>query len=244
MTVEVVCYNIASVAEAIKGGADRIELCASPGDGGTTPSAGMIQMAKAISPVPVYVMIRPRGGDFLYDTEEYEVMKRDIGYAKAQLADGIVLGILTPDGEIDKRRCKELVRLARPMEVTCHRAFDMTRDPIQALRDCIEVGFDRILTSGQQASVADGLELLRRLVKEAANNIVVMPGAGITEANAAKVVSVSRASEIHISGKVFTESEMIFRNPAVSMGNDPREYQKLMVSAARVRQIKEIALRS
>ncbi|WP_339812955.1 copper homeostasis protein CutC [uncultured Imperialibacter sp.] len=241
LTIEVVCYNITSVLNAIEGGASRIELCDSPGDGGTTPSAGMILTAKEKARIPVFVMIRPRGGDFLYSDEEFEVMKKDIESAKKLGADGLVFGILKANGEIDTERNRELVQLARPLKVTCHRAFDMTNDPHEALEACIEAGFDRILTSGQQANVYDGRLLLAELVKKAGDRIIIMPGAGVSEENVADLVKTTGAKEIHISGRSFVDSPMAYRNPAVSMGDDPREYQKLVVSVARVKKIRFLA---
>ncbi|MEQ8687984.1 MAG: copper homeostasis protein CutC [Imperialibacter sp.] len=241
MSIEVVCYNITSVLNAIEGGASRIELCDSPGDGGTTPSAGMILAAKEKARIPVFVMIRPRGGDFLYSDEEFEVMKKDIESAKKLGADGVVFGILKANGDIDIERNRSLVELARPLKVTCHRAFDMTNDPYKALEACIEAGFDRILTSGQQANVSDGRLLLAELVKKAGDRIIIMPGAGVSEENVADLVKTTGAKEIHISGRSFVDSPMAFRNPAVSMGDDPREYQKLVVSAERVKKIRILA---
>ena len=241
LIVEVVCYNITSVVEAEKGGANRIELCDSPGEGGTTPSFGTIQLAKERVSIPIFVMIRPRGGDFYYSDDEFEVMKRDIISAKQQGADGVVFGVLHSDGSIDKARCRELIQLAYPMKATCHRAFDMTNAPFEALEDCIEAGFHRILSSGQQTCVQNGLALLSSLEAKAAGRIIIMPGAGISEENVAEVLRKTSASEIHISGKTFLESPMTFRNPAVAMGDDPREYQKLLASSGRIRKIRELA---
>jgi copper homeostasis protein len=241
LTIEVVCYNITSVLNAVEGGANRIELCDSPGDGGTTPSAGMILAAKEKARIPVFVMIRPRGGDFLYSDEEFEVMKKDIESVKKLGADGVVFGILKANGEMDTERNKELVQLARPLKVTCHRAFDMTNDPHKALEACIEAGFDRILTSGQQANVYNGRQLLAELIEKANDRIIIMPGAGISEENVAGLVKTTGAKEIHISGRSFVDSSMVFRNPDVSMGDDPREYQKLVVSAERVKKIRMLA---
>lgn len=241
ITIEVVCYNITSVLNAVKGGANRIELCDSPGDGGTTPSAGMIATAKKLTTLPIFVMIRPRGGDFLYSDQEFEVMKADILAAKSLGADGVVLGILTSDGKIDLNRNRELVQLARPMKVTCHRAFDMTDDPFAALEACVAIGFDRILTSGQQSGVEKGMALLAQLVAKAGRRIVIMPGAGVSEYNVKQLVKTSGAKEIHTSGKSFEYSPMAFRNPAVAMGTDPREYQRLIVDPERVIRIRQLA---
>jgi copper homeostasis protein len=240
VTVEVVCYNITSVVNAIQGGANRIELCDSPGDGGTTPSAGMILAAKEKARIPVFVMIRPRGGDFLYSDDEFQVMKKDIEMAKKLGADGVVFGILQSDGSLDVERNKALVELARPLKVTCHRAFDMTNDPHTALEACIEAGFDRILTSGQQASVFKGKQLVAALVQKAAGRIVIMPGAGVNEDNVQELIETTGAREVHISGRSFEDSPMTFRNPDVSMGDDPREYQRLVADARRVEKIKSL----
>ena len=151
ITVEIVVYTIAAALKAQEGRADRIELCDNQGEGGTTPSFGMIENVRQHLSLDVFVMIRPRGGDFCYSSYEYWAMKRDVWQCQKLSVDGIVFGILTPDGRIDKKRCKEIIDKARPLKVTCHRAFDMTRDPFESLEDCIEVGFDRILTAGQQA---------------------------------------------------------------------------------------------
>src|SRR5260221_10549618 len=143
MIIEIVVYNIESALKAQEGGADRIELCDSPGDGGTTPSYGTIEVVRNNTNLDVYVMLRPRGGDFCYSNDEFYSMKRDLLQSQKLSVDGFVLGILNPNGTIDKKRCKELIDKARPLKVTCHRAFDMTRDPYEALEDCIEVGFER-----------------------------------------------------------------------------------------------------
>ena len=168
-------------------------------------------------------------------------MKKDIETAKKLGADGVVFGILKADGTIDVAKNTELVNLARPLKVTCHRAFDMTNDPYQALEDCVTAGFDRILTSGQQANVFSGRQLIAELIEKAGNRLTIMPGAGISEENVTELVKTTGAREIHISGRSFEESPMVFRNPDVSMGDDPREYQRLVVSAERVRKIRHLA---
>ena len=167
MKLEIVVYNIESALKAQEGGADRIELCDNPGEGGTTPSFGSIEIVRGNVSLDLFVMIRPRGGDFCYTSWEFHCMKRDVWQCQKASVDGVVFGILTPDGRIDKTRCKELIDKARPLKVTCHRAFDMTRDPFEALEDCIEVGFDRILTAGQQAQASKGAELIAELIKKA-----------------------------------------------------------------------------
>src|SRR5512138_1393956 len=159
------CVNSAlSAIEAQAGGADRVELCQNMPEGGCTPSAGAIRYARKELRIGLFVMIRPRGADFLYSDGEFEIMKEDIRVAKELGADGVVFGILKADGTIDRQRMEELIRLARPMGVTCHRAFDMTRDPFGALEDLIALGVDRILTSGQCDSALEGAPLIRQLI--------------------------------------------------------------------------------
>src|SRR5688572_18106993 len=199
MKLEIVVYNIESALKAQEGGADRIELCDNPGEGGTTPSYGAIELVRQNVSLDVFVMIRPRGGDFCYDTYEFHAMKRDISQCQKLSVDGIVLGILNADGTIDKKRCKELIDKARPLKVTCHRAFDMTRDPFEALEDCIEVGFDRILTSGHQAKAIQGVSLLAQLVEKAAGRITIMPGSGVNESNVEEIAAKTKAKEIHLA---------------------------------------------
>jgi copper homeostasis protein len=243
MTVEVVVYNISSAMKAEEGGADRIELCDSPGDGGTTPSYGTIELVRQHVSLDVFVMIRPRGGDFCYSSYEFHAMKRDISQCQKLSVDGVVFGILNPDGTIDKKRCKELIGMARPLKVTCHRAFDMTRDPFEALEDCIDAGFDRILTSGQQPRAIEGKELIGKLIEKAAGRIAIMPGSGVNEDTVREIVSKTATKEIHCSAAVNVESTMKFRNPNVQeMGSEKGSaYGIRTVDPARVRKIRELA---
>lgn len=242
MTIEIVVYNIESALKAQEGGADRIELCDNPGDGGTTPSYGTIELVRQNVSIDVYVMIRPRGGDFYYSSYEFHSMKRDISQCQKLSVDGIVLGILSPDGRIDKKRCRELIAQARPLKVTCHRAFDMTRDPFEALEDCIEAGFDRILTSGQRSSAADGAPLISKLIEKANDRIVVMPGSGVNENTVENIVSATKAKEIHFSATSFKDSSMIYRNPNIAgMGSDEgSEFKLRVVDPLRIRAIRAI----
>lgn len=239
---EIVSYTIESALKAQEGGADRVELCDNPGAGGTTPSAGMVAQVRQHLTIDLVVMIRPRGGDFLYSIDEYHAMRKDIEMCKRASADGVVLGILKTDGTLDKERCRRLIELARPMKVTCHRAFDMTRDPLEALEDCIEVGFDRILTSGQQAKAIDGTALLRSLVQQAAGRIVIMPGAGVDENNAADILRQTGASEIHFSASAVRESKMQFRNTRLrGMGSEPdSDWFVRTVDPERIRAIRNV----
>ncbi|MCX8491261.1 MAG: copper homeostasis protein CutC, partial [Cyclobacteriaceae bacterium] len=206
MEVEVVVYNIESALKAQEGGADRIELCDNPSEGGTTPSYGTIEAVRQNVSMDVYVMIRPRGGDFLYSNYEFHSMKRDISQCQKASVDGVVFGMLHPDGTIDKKRCKELIDKARPLKVTCHRAFDMTRDPFEALEDCIEVGFDRILTAGQQAKASNGAKLIGQLIEKANGRIAIMSGSGVNEETVEDIIRESGAEEIHFSATAFRKS--------------------------------------
>lgn len=243
MKLEIVVYNIESAIKAQEGGADRIELCDNPGEGGTTPSFGTIEIVRGNVSLDVFVMIRPRGGDFCYTSWEFHCMKRDIWQCQRSSVDGVVFGILTPDGRIDKKRCKELIDKARPLKVTCHRAFDMTRDPFEALEDCIEVGFDRILTSGQQPQVSQGVDLIAGLIRKANGRISIMPGAGVNEETVERVISVTKAKEIHFSATSSRPSMMEFKNEKIAgMGDDQgSEFVVRTVDPERVRKMRRLA---
>lgn len=243
MIVEVVVYNIMSALKAQEGGADRIELCDSPGDGGTTPSLGTVEVVRKNVSLDLYVMIRPRGGDFCYSSYEFHAMKRDISHCQKLSVDGVVFGILNPDGTIDKKRCSELIKKVRPLKATCHRAFDMTRDPFEALEDCIEAGFDRILTSGQQPQASKGEALIAELNKKANGRIIIMPGAGVNEETVQSIVSTTGVGEIHCSAFAFNESTMVYRNSNIQgMGSEEgSEYKLRTVDPLRVKKIRSLA---
>jgi copper homeostasis protein len=243
MTIEIVVFNIESALRAQEGGADRVELCDNPSEGGTTPSFGTIESVRQNVNLDVFVMIRPRGGDFHYSNYEFHCMKRDIDQCQRLSADGVVFGILSADGTLDKKRCKELIDRARPMKVTCHRAFDMTRDPFEALEDCIEVGFDRILTSGHQTTALKGTAVIAELVKKANGLIAIMPGSGVNEDTVVKIVSETSVKEIHFSATAFRESEMQYRNLAIAgMGSDEgSEFKYRTVDPERVKAMRKLA---
>jgi copper homeostasis protein len=243
MTLEIVVYNIESALKAQEGGADRIELCDNPSEGGTTPSFGMIESVRQNVNLDVFVMIRPRGGDFNYSNYEFHCMKRDIYQCQRISVDGIVIGILNTDGTLDKKRCKELIDKARPLKVTCHRAFDMTRDPFQALEDCIEVGFDRILTAGHQTTAALGSDLIAELVKKANGRIAIMPGSGVNENTVEEIVRKTKVTEIHFSATAFRDSVMQYRNEAIAgMGSEEgSEFKYRTVDPERVRTMRLLA---
>lgn len=243
MICEVVVYNIDSAFKAQEGGADRIELCDNPADGGTTPSLGTIEVVRQNVTMDVFVMLRPRGGDFCYNSWEFHAMKRDL-YAIQKLGvDGFVFGILNPDGTLDKQRCKELIKKIRPLKATCHRAFDMTRDPMEALEDCIEVGFDRILTAGQQPTALEGVDLILQLVERAGKRIAIMPGSGVNERTVVAIVNSTGAQEIHFSATSHKDSVMTFHNQKIAaMGEEgTSEYQLRTVDPLRVKAIRKLA---
>lgn len=219
LDTEVCTYSIESCRAARDGGATRVELCAGPAEGGVTPSAAAIRMARKIDGLQLSVMIRPRGGDFLYTDEEFEQMKADLLFAKECGADCAVFGLLTPQGEIDLARTRELVELAAPMQVTFHRAFDMVADWERALEDVIAAGCHRILTSGCHNTAIEGIEVLRELVAKAAGRIEIMAGSGVKPANA-EALARTRVDALHFSAKTKRDSGMIFRNPNVSMGGN------------------------
>jgi copper homeostasis protein len=222
MRVEICVDSAEGAFAAERGGADRVELCDNQLEGGTTPSAGCIKVARRGLKIGLQVIIRPRGGDFLYNNDELEVMREDIHIAKDLGADGVVLGCLTAAGDIDCARTEELIALARPLNITFHRAFDMCRDPQKGLEDLIKLGIDRVLTSGQEASCLEGLDLLTSLAKQAAGRIIVMPGGGITTRNIRKIVSATGVNEVHLSARTEVDSAMQYRNSRVFMGGTLR----------------------
>ncbi|NGP87523.1 copper homeostasis protein CutC [Fodinibius halophilus] len=244
LTTEIVAYNIESALNAQAGGADRIELCDNPSGGGTTPSVGTVELLREKLDIPIFVMIRPREGDFCYSDLEFEAMKRDISHCKDRGADGVVFGILSPDGSLDFDRCKELIELARPLQVTCHRAFDMTSDPFEALESCIEAGFDRILTSGQQTCAHEGIATIAELVERAGNRISMMAGCGVNEDTVQKIIEETDVREIHFSAKDDRPSKMKYRNKAINgMGDKSgKEYSIRIASQNRVARICQMAL--
>ena len=238
--VEVCIDSVASALNAEQGGADRVELCDNLFEGGTTPSAGCIEVVRQYIKIGLQVIIRPRGGDFLYDDFEFETMKKDIQLAKDRGADGVVIGILTPQGEVDRDRTQALVQLAQPMNVTFHRAFDMTADPFRAMNDLIELGVDRILTSGQRSTAWEGVGLIRKLVEQAAGRISIVPGGGINEDNITALVQQTGVSECHVSGRTTVASAMEYQNHRAFMGGGLRlpEYERKITDTQRIRGFK------
>jgi copper homeostasis protein len=236
--IEVCVDSTASAMAAERGGARRLELCGDLLEGGITPSAGMIERVRARVSIALQVMIRPRGGDFCYTADEFEIMCHDVETAKRLGADGVVFGILEADGNVDKTRSRRLVELARPLKVTFHRAFDMSADLFCALENVCATGADHILTSGGQQTALGGLQTIAELVKAAKGRIAIMPGGGVGEDNARRLLEESGAREIHAGLVSGVDSPMRFRNPQISMGSAPgREYQRFLVLEENVRNL-------
>lgn len=241
--LEVCIDSVESALAAQAGGADRVELCSALFEGGLTPSAGLLEIVRDRVKIDVAAMIRPRGGDFCYSAEEFAVMECDVVMAKELGANVIVLGLLNPDGTVDAERTARLMELARPLPVTFHRAFDMARDPFEALETIFDLGAERLLTSGQEKSAVEGMDLIAELVQKAGDRIIVMPGGGVTERNLQKILRVTRAREIHGSASGTKESRMTFRNTRVFMGGQvgPSEYSIKVAKEDRVRTFRSLA---
>lgn len=238
-TLEVCVDSLESALAAQEGGANRIELCTNLYEGGTTPSAAVIELARKYLDLKIHVMIRPRGGDFLYSKLEFEIMKREIEVAKKLKADGVVFGILNEDGTVDIRRTKELVKLSKPMTATFHRAFDMTRDPYKALEDVIQTGADILLTSGMMNEAPTGAWLITTLIERAKDRIKIMPGAGINKDNIKDMISITGAKEYHLTGSSIVKSAMKYKNPKVFMGGIPEipEYERSVTDVVRIKSV-------
>jgi copper homeostasis protein len=239
--VEVCTDSVAGVVAACEAGAARVELCAGLIEGGITPSSGMIRcaVAAAAGRLAVHVIIRPRGGDFLYGPDEVAVMEADITAAREAGAGGVVFGLLEADGRVDAAATRRLLAHARPLSVTFHRAFDVSRDPFEALDALIDLGVDRVLTSGQEASVLEGAPVIRQLIERAAGRIVVLPGGDITARNAARILAETGASELHFAATQIRPSAMAHRNGHVFMGGAlrPPEYERAVTTLAAIRSV-------
>ncbi len=242
VVLEVLVDSVEAARAAQQGGADRLELCQNLFEGGTTPSAGLMEAVVAAVTLPVNVMLRPRGGDFCYTEAEYDVLRRDLRFARQAGAAGVVFGLLRPDGSVDRDRCAALMAAARPLRVTFHRAFDVTQDPFAALEELIALGVDRVLTSGQEASVFEGAELIGQLVQRAGDRIIVLPGGGIRERHVARILQQTGAREIHVSASGPIQSQMAYRNTRVPMGRELRapEFTWNSVDAARVQSYRRL----
>ena len=212
--IEIATSDFSTTRSAVEGGADRIELCSNLAEGGTTPSYGTIIKCRETFDVLIYPIIRPRGGDYLYSKDEFEIMKNDIQLCKEFGCDGVVIGLLNMDGTIDIVRTASLIELAYPMGVSFHRAFDRCREPFIALEELIEIGCERILTSGQQPAAPDGVELIAQLNKAADERIVIMPGSGVRKENIKMIAEKTGCTEFHSSLRGKEKSKMEFVHPA------------------------------
>lgn len=234
-----ICTNsVESCVAAQAGGANRVELCAGIPEGGTTPSYGEISVARELlSQTRLHVIIRPRGGDFLYSPVEIQTMLKDIEMAKQIGADGVVFGCLTAKGEIDLPVMRELMNASEGLSVTFHRAFDVCCNPQKALEEIIELGCDRILTSGQQATASAGIPLLKELHQQAAGRITLLAGCGVNESNIAQIAQETGIQEFHFSAREVVQSRMEYKNEAVSMGGTVHinEYERNVTTAQRVK---------
>jgi copper homeostasis protein len=233
--LEVAVFSIEAAIAAIQAGADRIEFCENPNEGGTTPSYGSLKTLIALSQKPIFPIIRPRGGDFLYTDAEFDCIKTDLLMVKELGYPGAVIGMLNADGSIDVARTKALVALAAPMEITFHRAFDRCNDPMQGLEDIIQTGCKRILTSGQMPNVGDAISLVKQLVQKADGRIIILPGSGVRSNNCKEIIEQTGAIEIHSSARKAIPSKMQYNAPTmnenmVSMGVDELEIKNMLAA--------------
>lgn len=232
MILEICTDSIDSVLAAVAGGAGRFELCSALGEGGVTPSIGLMRQARRVEGVKMHVLIRPRGGDFVYTPSEVDAMVCDIHAAMDCGADGIVIGALLPDGRIDLTTCRRLIEAAGDCRnITFHRAFDLCRDPFGALEDIIELGCNRLLTSGQAPTAEQGVKMLRELNRRAVGRITVMPGGGVSPANAGMILLSTGCTELHGSLRAPVSSSMTYRRDNVAMGTPGAdEYSRMVTS--------------
>jgi len=237
--IEICAAHIQSAIAAQEGGASRIELCDNLYEGGTTPSYAAIKLARAKLNIGLNVMIRPRGSDFCYSGDEFEIMKEDIVACKELGADGVVFGILCPDGNVDIERTQQLVEIAKPLSVTFHRAFDMTLDPFRAMEEIIGLGVDRILTAGQANTVPEGLNLLIQLAEKAGDRIIIMPGSGINEQNIAEIRDKTGLREFHLTARKPVQSLMTYRKEGIYMGG-LKEIPEFEISLTDTERVKTI----
>lgn len=237
--LEVCCGDIESVRAAKDGGADRVELCCALSEGGLTPSYGQLSMAVDLE-IPVNVLLRPRRGDFCYSDDEVKTMIDDVCMAGVSGANGIVIGALTPEGDIDIAAMRRLKEETAGMEITFHRAFDMCRDPEEALEILIMLGFDNVLTSGLRPNALEGAETLRRLVEQADGRINIMAGCGVTVGNVEEIIRVSGVPAVHSTCSVVVESRMNYRRQDVNMGNVEDEYLRKTTDVVKVRELRKI----
>ena len=238
--IEIATSDFLTTRLAVEGGADRIELCANLAEGGTTPSYAHIKKCREAFEIALFPIIRPRGGDFLYTKDEFEIMKNDIKLCKELGCEGIVIGLLNMDGTIDMTRTAELIELAYPLEVTFHRAFDRCKDPFVALEELIEIGCQRILTSGQRPTVSEGVDLIAELNKKADDRIIILPGSGVRKDNIKMLAEKTGCIEFHSSLRGKTKSPMQFIHPAFA--DSAESYSNNEISPDEVRALRNALL--
>lgn len=239
MILEIAVFNVSAAIDAAQAGADRIELCDSPEDGGTTPSYGTLKVLKEKINIPIFPIIRPRGGDFLYNEAEFEVMLQDINMCREMGFTGVVTGLLLPEGQVDVERTKKLVKAAANMQVTFHRAFDRTEEPMEAMEEIIECGCTRILTSGMVPDVSHGTRLVKELIQKAGNRIIIMPGSGVRSKNMESIINETGALELHSSARKEVQTTMEYINGGMyenlsTVGVDINEIAKMKVIMKKV----------
>jgi copper homeostasis protein len=242
--IEIATSDFTTTQSAVAGGADRIELCANLAEGGTTPSYGHIKRCRESFDVLLFPIIRPRGGDFLYTKDEYEIMLQDVKLCKQSGCDGIVIGLLNMDGSIDIARTSELIELAYPMEVTFHRAFDRCKDPFEAMEELIGIGCQRILTSGQKPTASEGIDLITELNKKADDRIIIMPGSGLRKENIKLIAEKTGCTEFHSSLRSKSRSNMQFIHPGfapIAIGAE-ESYMNNSIDPEEVKQLRDALL--
>jgi copper homeostasis protein len=233
--LEICVFNVATAIAAEQAGANRIELCENYANGGTTPSYGYLRIIREKIHIPVFPMIRPRGGDYFHSADEIDIIRRDILLCKELGFEGVVFGLLNQDGTIDRENTARLVEAAYPMEVTFHRAFDRCSQPLEALETIIACGCNRILTSGQEPKVTDGLGLVKQLVDQADGRIIIMPGSGLNSSNVAEIIARTEVTEVHTSARIRIASATQFRNPKM-----PEDFDTDFVNTDEIRAILQI----
>lgn len=236
--LEIATSDFETTRSAVEGGADRIELCANLNEGGTTPSYGTIYQCRESFDVMLYPIIRPRGGDFLYTDDEYEIMLHDVKLCKQTGCDGVVIGLLNDDGTIDVKRTAAIIDIAYPMGITFHRAFDRCLDPFDAMEQLIQIGCERILTSGQQPTVNEAMDVIAELNKAADHRIIIMPGSGVRKDNIKILAEKTACTEFHSSLRGKERSRMKFIHPVFE--NSAESYMNNSIDAAEVSTLKKI----
>lgn len=241
--LEICCYSTECAVIAQQNGADRIELCAAPLEGGLTPSYGVLKSTRQRVTIPVHPIIRPRGGDFCYTDGEFAAMLEDVALVRSLGYPGLVIGVLNPEGQVDMPRMRKIMAAAGPLAVTFHRAFDMCANPQQAIEQFAELGVARVLTSGQQPSAEKGISLIRELIA-ARDTPTIMAGAGVRASNLSLFLDAG-VKEVHSSAGQWLPSEMRYRNPGLSMSTDPEadEYLRYAVDGVAVAAMSTIVAR-